>query len=198
MAVKLSKLEKLILGRLVTQPMSGYGLHKWLVKEGPFFGYSPQPSQIYRQLAKTLDKGWLELAVDTDTAGPDAKIYSLSESGLKAFREWAYSPHVPSERPLDADFQMRMLLTGVLGPELTLEILRVELEYRKQQELESKSYENAADLTLSALPLDAQWHHDLVQAVSERSFFLGRTNLSWLEITYNRLSADIALGRFKK
>jgi len=185
----LSKLDCIILGRLAAQPMSGYGLHKWLAKEGPFLGYTPQPSQIYRRLGKVLDAGWVSLTIDHDTGGPDAKVYRLTETGLAVFREWAESPHVPSERPLDADFQMRMLLTGVLGPEVALRVLRTELEYRREQEAVSRPYLDSVDESETAVPIDPDWHAELVSTVGERSYLLGRTNLTWLEITYKRLVA---------
>lgn len=191
MAKTLSKLEIFILGRLASKPMSGYGLRKWLLKEGPFLGYTPQLSQIYRQLNRAHAHGWLDVSVDTNTAGPDAKVYSLTASGLEVFRDWAYSPHQPSVRPLDSDLQMRMLLCGVFGPRLILEVLRAELEYRRKQEMESQAYQDSIDPAEAALPIDVEWQNHLVSIVGERSFLLGRTNLTWLEMTYARLQARV-------
>lgn len=171
--------------------MSGYGLHKWLAKEGPFLGYTPQPSQIYRQLSKCLDRGWVDLRIDKDTGGPEAKVYRLTEGGIEKFKEWANSPYKPSVRPLDADFQMRMLLTGVLGPQVALRVLRTELEYRRKQEATSEPYSNGDDHRQSAVPIDPEWNRELVRTVGERSFLLGRANLTWLQMTHDRLVAQI-------
>lgn len=191
MAKGLSKLEIIILGRLATKPVSGYGLRKWLLKEGPFLGYTPQLSQIYRQLNRSHANGWLDVAVDTDTGGPDAKVYALTEQGLEEFRNWAQSPHQPTVRPLDSDLQMRLLLSGVFGPRLILEVLRIELEYRRNQEQQSRAYQDVIDPSTAALPIDLEWQHQLVSLVGERSFLLGRTNLTWLEMTYARLKAEL-------
>ncbi len=188
-STSLTKMECILLGRLATKPMAGYDLHKWLAKEGPFFGYIPQPSQIYRQLGKMLDKGWVDLSIDQRTTGPDAKLYRLTEAGLSEFRAWAESPYTPSVRPLDADFQMRMLLTGVLGPHIALRVLKAELDYRRAQESSSQPYQDDIDPAEASIPVDMGWQQELVRTVGERSFLLGQTNLNWLEMTYARLAA---------
>lgn len=189
-STSLTKMECILLGRLATKPMAGYDLYKWLAKEGPFFGYVPQPSQIYRQLGKMLDRGWVDLQIDHRDAGPDAKLYRLTGTGLAVFRDWADSPYTPSVRPLDADFQMRMLLTGVLGPHIALRVLKTELDYRRTQESASQPYQDDIDPDDAQFPVDMNWHRQLVRTVGERSFLLGQTNLNWLEMAYARLVAE--------
>ncbi|MET3811808.1 PadR family transcriptional regulator [Arthrobacter sp. UYEF3] len=186
----LNKLECIILGHLVRKPMAGYDLHKWLTQEGPFFGYSPQPSQIYRQLTKCLDKGWVELSIDQRSTGPDAKVYSLTAPGLAAFREWAESPHEPTIRPLDADFQMRFLLTGILGPDIALRLLTSELDFRRGQQRE-KAYSDDIDPSEAAIDVDVVWHQELIRLGRERSYLLGTTYLTWLEMAHARLSEQL-------
>ncbi|HET7139498.1 MAG TPA: PadR family transcriptional regulator [Arthrobacter sp.] len=186
----LNKLECIILGHLVRKPMAGYDLHKWLNQEGPFFGYSPQPSQIYRQLTKCLDKGWVDLSIDQRNTGPDAKVYSLTAAGLAAFREWADSPHEPTIRPLDADFQMRFLLTGILGPEVALKLLTSELDFRRRQQRE-KAYSDDIDPSEAAIEIDASWNQELIRLGRERSYLLGTTYLTWLEMAHARLSEQV-------
>ena len=187
----LNKLECIILGHLVRTPMAGYDLHKWLNQEGPFFGYTPQPSQIYRQLPKCLDKGWVNLVIDHRNTGPDAKVYRLTDAGVATFKEWALSPHVPTVRPLDSDFQMRFLLTGILGPEVALKILSTELDYRRDQQ-RVKAYSDDLDPEDAAIEVDATWHKELVRLGRERSYLLGTTYLTWLELTHARLTEQIA------
>ncbi len=186
----LNKLECIILGHLMRKPMAGYDLHKWLNQEGPFFGYSPQPSQIYRQLTKCLDKGWVDLMIDQRQNGPDAKVYRLTDAGIAAFRDWAASPHEPTVRPLDADFQMRFLLTGILGPEVALKLLESELDYRRRQQRE-KAYDDEIDPKETAIEVDRDWNRELVRLGRERSYLLGTTYLTWLELTHARLSEQL-------
>lgn len=186
----LNKLECIILGHLVRTPMAGYDLHKWLNQEGPFFGYTPQPSQIYRQLTKCLEKGWVDLVIDQHRSGPDAKVYRLTPAGIEIFKEWARSPYEPTVRPLDSDFQMRFVLTGILGPEVALELLTTELNYRRKQHRE-KAYSDDFDPDLAALPIDPSWHRELVRLGRERSYLLGTTYLTWLEMTHARLTEQV-------
>lgn len=187
----MKKLECILLGRLATNPMSGYDLYKWMSKEAPYFGYSPKPPQIYRQLNDFSTKGWVEATVDQRGSGPDAKVYTLTPAGVAAFLGWAMSEHSPSIRPLEADFQMRMLLGGVIGPQAAMDVLTTELIYRRRQQAESRPYEAPADLGKAAIPVDAGWQGELVRMVGERSFLLGQSNLSWLEMAHARLAAYI-------
>ncbi|WP_427017381.1 PadR family transcriptional regulator [Pseudarthrobacter sp. P1] len=186
----LNKLECIILGHLVRKPMAGYDLHKWLNQEGPFFGYTPQPSQIYRQLTKCLDKGWVDITIDQRTTGPDAKVYRLTGTGLAAFREWAESPHEPTVRPLDADFQMRFLLTGILGPDVALKLLTTELDFRRRQQRE-KAYSDDINPDEAAIEIDVPWNQELIRLGRERSYLLGTTYLTWLEMAHARLSEQL-------
>ncbi|AIY03213.1 hypothetical protein ART_3614 [Arthrobacter sp. PAMC 25486] len=186
----LNKLECIILGHLVRTPMAGYDLHKWLAQEGPFFGYTPQPSQIYRQLTKCLEKGWVDQVIDQHRSGPDAKVYRLTPAGIQAFKDWAHAPYEPTVRPLDSDFQMRFVLTGVLGPEVALALLTTELDYRRRQQRE-KAYSDDFDPEQAAFPIDPAWHRELVRLGRERSYLLGTTYLTWLEMTYARLTEQL-------
>ncbi|MFC8304052.1 PadR family transcriptional regulator [Specibacter sp. NPDC057265] len=178
------------MGHLVRTPMAGYDLHKWLGQEGPFFGYTPQPSQIYRQLTKCLEKGWVDQIIDQHRSGPDAKVYRLTEAGIAAFKDWAHSPYEPTVRPLDSDFQMRFLLTGILGPDVALKLLSTELAYRRKQQRE-KAYSDDIDADSTAFPIDPSWHRELVRLGRERSYLLGTTYLTWLEMTHSRLSEQL-------
>lgn len=187
----LNKLECIILGHLVRTPLAGYDLHKWLQQEGPFFGYSPQPSQIYRQLTKCLEKGWVDLVIDQHRSGPDAKVYRLTPAGIAAFKEWAHSPYEPTVRPLDSDFQMRFLLTGILGPDVALKLLTTELAYRRRQQRE-KAYSDDIDPETTAFAVDPAWHRELVRMGRERAYLLGTTYLTWLELTHSRLTEQLA------
>ncbi|ALV45202.1 hypothetical protein MB46_06465 [Arthrobacter alpinus] len=171
--------------------MSGYDLYKWMAKEAPYFGYSPKPPQIYRQLNDFHTKGWVEVTVDQRGSGPDAKVYTLTSAGVAAFVGWAMSEHTPTIRPLEADFQMRMLLGGVVSPQAAMDVLDTELKYRRRQQAESRPYEAPADLGEAAVPVDADWQAELVRMVGERSFLLGQSNLSWLEMAHARLAAYI-------
>lgn len=188
----MNKLACIVLGRLAVGPMAGYDLYKWMAKEAPYFGYTPQTSQIYRQLAQLEAKGLVSHEINQRDSGPDAKVYRLTREGTAAFLDWAHSDYEPTIRPLEADFQMRMLLAGVVGPEAAMTILSTELAYRRAQEADSQPY---AAQTVPAhegdLGIDPEWQNEIVRLVGERSFLLGQTNLAWLEMAHARLAAYI-------
>ena len=94
----LQRLDAILLGLLHGRPRTGYDVKKWLDLYGRTVGYSAPPSQIYRQLARLVERGWADVVPDPRTTGPDAKLHALTEAGRIVFHEWSTSPYTPSGR----------------------------------------------------------------------------------------------------
>ena len=121
----IKRLDAIALGLLRGRPRTGYDIWKWLEDQGRSIGYTPATSQIYRQLARLVDRGWATSLPDPRTTGPDAKLYMISDQGRAAFDEWVDTPYIPVERPMDPEFQVRLLLTNHRGPKAVLELVRI-------------------------------------------------------------------------
>ncbi|MEA5455621.1 PadR family transcriptional regulator [Sinomonas sp. JGH33] len=187
----LARLDVVLLGLLSTGDRTGYDVWKWLEAHGPWVGYSARTSQIYRQLGKFVEWDWAQPILDQRDSGPDAKLYRITAEGRRRLDEWIDSPYVPSRRPLDPDFQVRLRFAGSTSPEKALELVRIELEYRKRaEETFDRSFDPVlvpADASAEDLVWQKEWH--LIQ--QDRGHYMVSNLIAWLEATERRLQAQI-------
>nr|WP_312576118.1 DUF4180 domain-containing protein [Sedimentibacter sp.] len=85
-----------ILGILSYKPMSGYDLKK-IIQGSAFMHWSGNNNQIYKSLTELLDKGLVTNVVKYKEGSPTKKIYTITDEGLDALKEWVLSPVEPSE-----------------------------------------------------------------------------------------------------
>lgn len=186
--VPLARLDVIILSLLLAGNRTGYDIHKWLAQNGSFVGYTTQPSQIYRQLTRLEEMRWAVSTVEARDRGPDARVYNLTDAGLTQLDAWIDSPYVPSVRPLDPDFQVRLMFSARRGPKKTLELVQTELDYRRTNERYKKGLD--MDLVPLGAPADLRtWLQESSMLQSERGHFMVQTLIAWLESTEVRLLA---------
>jgi DNA-binding PadR family transcriptional regulator len=90
-------LEYILLG-LLRKPRSGYGL-KALFDQGIAHFWPAELSQIYVNLKRMTARGWLRDRVEPSERGPDRRVYTRTEAGCRALREWlAGEPQIGDER----------------------------------------------------------------------------------------------------
>jgi DNA-binding PadR family transcriptional regulator len=183
----IKRLDVIVLGLLTARPRTGYDVRKWLDTYGRGVGYTAPASQIYRQLARLEERGWAESVIDPRTTGPDAKLYTLTAAGRAVFDEWATGPYEPAPRPMDPDFQVRMTFTQHLGPEAMLQLIRTELQFRRDQHVHPMPHD------LSLLPDDATpeqraWLQEVQLLGTQRGRYVVSSFIAWLEAAEARLS----------
>ena len=99
----------LILGLLTQQPMSGYGIKRslkslsWLI-DSPSFG------SIYPALRALREDGLVTVEVAPRQGKPPRKIYTITEAGRLALREWMDQPVTPGASL--KTFVMRLILAN--------------------------------------------------------------------------------------
>ena len=192
----LSRLDAISVGLLSSRPRTGYDVRKWLDMFGRVFGYSAQTSQIYRQLGRLVERGWARVVPDPRTTGPDAKLYLLTEEGRAQFTEWLLSPYVPSQRPMDPDFQVRLHFSAQLGPEAALNLVREELRFRRAQHELPLPFDESA-IPDAANAEMAEWIRDLALMSEQRGRALASTYIDWLEAAERRLAFLVQAGRYQ-
>ncbi|MVU76936.1 hypothetical protein GPX89_06715 [Nocardia sp. ET3-3] len=176
-------LETVILGMLALRPLSGYDLGKWMDGPGRFIGYRVTLPQVYRTLAKMGERGLVAFQVDPREGKPDAKIYTLTTAGKAALLEWAHSPYEPAPRPMDPDFMLRFLLGGMFGRDIAVEVLRAELDYRREQ---VRNPTRVGELSAAFAPIDEvdpQWAAQVLAAGHEQGRASTAAYIGWLEVT---------------
>jgi DNA-binding PadR family transcriptional regulator len=189
----LNRLDVVLLSLISTRSRTGYDARKWLDRHGVYVGYSAQTSQIYRQLKQLVDKEWAFVVDDPRADVPDAKLYSITEKGSAALREWVDAPYEPVERPMEADFQVRLAFAGSNSPEKALELVQVELAYRRSQELRTFDFDES---TIGDQTSDTEraWAEELFLLQNERGHLLAATFIAWLELAQKRLIRLIAVS----
>jgi DNA-binding PadR family transcriptional regulator len=85
-----------ILGLLAREALSGYDLTQRMKGRVGYF-WSARHSQIYPELARLEDGGFVTHSVVEQRERPDKKVYEITDVGLEALKDWVTQP--PPEKP---------------------------------------------------------------------------------------------------
>lgn len=125
-----------ILVSLFERPASGYDLGKQFESSVGFF-WKATHQQIYRELTKLEEQGWISAEVITQESRPDKKLYSVTELGKQRLIEWMVQPGEPA--PVKDDLLVK-IFAGYLAPK---ELMLQELERHRQLHQERlKTYQD--------------------------------------------------------
>ena len=143
--------------------LSGYDIRKWIDWSMRFFYGSPAYSQIYSELKKLEQFGFVTSRVDNGSGARSRRLYKITEAGLDAATRWA------NEAPLDPPVLkhsalLRVTFAHLTNPTRLKEILQEHLAYADEM------YRSAAK--------DAKW------AKADPSWAYARVALNWAERYY--------------
>ncbi|MEH2066999.1 MAG: PadR family transcriptional regulator [Nostoc sp.] len=125
-----------ILAALVEAPCTGYDLAKRFDGSVGFF-WSASHQQIYRELSKLEEQGWISCQMIVQGGRPDKKLYSVTDLGEQQLKEWIAQPCEPA--PIKDDLLVK-IFAGYVAPQ---ETILAELERHQKAHLEKLStYEN--------------------------------------------------------
>ncbi len=93
-----------ILGLLSREDLSGYDLTGRMAGRVGYF-WSARHSQIYPELARLEDGGYVTHSVVEQAERPDKKVYRITAEGLDALKEWVIQPPVP--RPIRDELTLK-------------------------------------------------------------------------------------------
>ncbi len=131
-----------LLGLLKICPMSGYDLKK-IFDESVNFFWSAQISQIYRELKALERAGCVVSTTEASSAGPNKRIYRITESGKARLKEWLLDDTREIGEDDRNEFLMRVFLSSSIGGNELLGILRKRLaKYRNDLERLNASESN--------------------------------------------------------
>lgn len=100
---------------------TGYEIAKRF-QEGFGFSWKASHPQIYTELKKLTDLGWVEFKKVEQEHKPAKKIYTLTEDGLEALKEWIDTP--VDIAPIRDAFLIKMAAGSLATPKLFLEEVR--------------------------------------------------------------------------
>ena len=98
-----------LLGLLAKKPMTGYQMKQTFSSSILFF-WNAHISQIYKELNKMEQKGWVESEIEPQSGKPDRKVYSLTSAGKDEFLQWLQDIKKASEESIKSEFMAKLFL----------------------------------------------------------------------------------------
>jgi DNA-binding PadR family transcriptional regulator len=120
-----------ILGLLSREDLSGYDLTRRMAGRVGYF-WSARHSQIYPELARLEDGGYITHSVVEQKERPDKKVYEITAEGLDALKEWVTLPPVP--RPIRDELTLKTYSVWLADKEKAIRLFREE-ELRHEEQL---------------------------------------------------------------
>lgn len=118
-----------LLALLVDHPNSGYDLNKLFESSiGCFWKATHQ--QIYRELGRLEDLGWVSAELIPQSGKPDKKRYSVTELGQQALTRWIAEP--TEITPVKEEILIKLFV----GDRVSSSVLRQQIESQRQQYVE--------------------------------------------------------------
>ncbi len=162
----------ILLGMLNEQELSGYDMKLLLDKRIHHIYWSPAKSQIYGELRRLEQAGWVTMTEVAQTNRPDKRVYQITPEGRTALTEWLGTTDTTPDI-----FKSPMMLHLLFGHLLPHETLVTQLEVRQKrlgtelaqyekrvQELRTESAASHADPQVPYLLLSLEFQMTLLQA----------------------------------
>jgi DNA-binding PadR family transcriptional regulator len=122
-----------VLGLVAIRPASGYELVAFADRSIAYFWSIPR-SQLYRELTRLEEIGFISGTHVTQTSAPDKRVFEITEAGRDVLVAWVESPTLPAARSKNGlllkVFMARHARPEALGPLLRSYRESVELELR--------------------------------------------------------------------
>lgn len=113
--------------------LSGYDMRKWIDWSMRFYYGSPAYSQIYSELKRLEQLGFVTSWVENGTGTRNRRLYKITPAGLDAVTQWAneapVDPPVLKHNPL-----LRVTLGHLTNPARLKEILQEHVAYADQMQ----------------------------------------------------------------
>ena len=114
-----------LMGRLAQGDQTGYQLS--LIMGPPRnFIWEAKHSQIYTVLGALARAGYVTFSQVIQDSKPNKKVYSITEQGRAALREWVLQS--PTPEPHRHEFAMKVVSMWTVSPEDALRVIRDQIE----------------------------------------------------------------------
>ena len=141
-----------ILGLLNYRDMTGYELKK-MFDESIRNVWHASMSQIYRELNTLDEEGYVESVIQPQSDRPDKRIYSITETGTHAFKEWIMTfPEKYSKEKRD-EFSLRLFFGSKLSNQELISQFEKLIAEKRQELKKIENYVNLTDYYLEKLAL---------------------------------------------
>lgn len=125
-----------IMVSLLDRPQTGYELGKRFERTVGFF-WKASHQQIYQELHRMADKGWVSGQTVTQSERPNRIVYELTDSGQTALDEWIATPCDPPS--VKEELLVKLFALGDADAAALLEQLRRRQAYHRNRLAEYES-----------------------------------------------------------
>ncbi len=95
-------------------PLSGYDIKRLFDHMLATMWGGAAQSQIYKELRRMKELGWVDMEREEQEARPDRKVYSITEQGHAALRQWQAQP--PEVFQVRDEMLLKVLFGSFAGP----------------------------------------------------------------------------------
>lgn len=137
--------------------LSGYELKQWADGSLRFFWSAPAMSQVYRELERLAEAGYVEQRSVVRDGTRSTKVYRLAPAGEKAVRAWLAQP--PEPPLLKHPIALRVFFGHLLHPEGLRRAVRAHRDWCEQvlRDLDAIREDLGDDPTWRNAALVAEW-----------------------------------------
>ncbi|MEM9771078.1 MAG: PadR family transcriptional regulator [Cyanobacteria bacterium P01_D01_bin.73] len=119
-----------ILVVLMGEPHSGYDIRRRFEEDVQFF-WQASHQQIYRELGKMEQQGWISPTVVAQEGKPDKKLYAITAAGRQELLRWCAEPTLPTA--IREDLMVRMLAGPYMERPVLVDEIRERREFHRQR-----------------------------------------------------------------
>ncbi|HEU5368585.1 MAG TPA: PadR family transcriptional regulator [Ktedonobacterales bacterium] len=120
-----------LLTLLARKPSSGYDLGRRLKEPIGFFWHA-RYNQIYPELARLEALGLIVHEVVEQVERPDKKVYTITQAGRAALRQWATEP--PEEAPARSELLLKAYTIWLADPKQAIKLFQDQAERHARQQ----------------------------------------------------------------
>lgn len=153
--------------------LSGYEVRQWALTSLRHFYWSPAQSQIYRELRRLADAGYVTTRAVAQQGRPDKTVHAMTDAGRAALAAWVRRPEV--EAPQFKHPMALRLFAGDLGSaDTTRHALETHIAGTERQlgELEELAVALADDERARFAHAVAEWGIEILSADRSASLAL--------------------------
>jgi DNA-binding PadR family transcriptional regulator len=164
-----------LLGLLAQRSRHGYELHSAFEAVVGEQNWDVKPAQIYTTLTRLAESGLVEEESVAQEAGPEKRIYAITDSGRQALAEW-FASSVEPEHQRD-EFYIKLILSlFTVGAD----------PYRVIWEQRARLYQEMHALTLQRTHLDPRRELSQILLLEKAHMHL-EADVRWLDMVETRL-----------
>lgn len=120
-----------ILGFLQVMPMTGYDLKTQAFDRTVTHFWSAVQQQVYRELDKMADWGWIAYEIEVQTDRPSRKVYHITEAGRAELADWL-TQHQPLAQHREA-FLIQLFFAAQLSNAQVIALLDAQLAGHRER-----------------------------------------------------------------